>query len=122
MATREEVIQGLRDLIDWFEANEDLYIPWTLQGSHSVYAYNEEDLLAKRKLLHGKVEKVFTDYNVGFKKSFGGDVTLSVVTDRGTVCEKVKVGERHVEAVEAHTEDIYEWKCPDSILKKVSNA
>src|SRR6267142_3161814 len=73
----------------------------------------------------GECKKVVDDNYFILRKQFG-TVEVDLFTYREQICERVKVGEKEVpeqivpareeEIVPAHTEPIYEWKCPDSLL------
>jgi hypothetical protein len=76
----------------------------------------------------GACEKISRDSYFSLLKTFGS-VWVEFFTMRENVCERVKVGEKEIpeqvipaepakpeQIVAAHTEPIYEWKCPESIL------
>lgn len=118
---RQAQIEGLREMLDLLEAHDELRLPYWLTDDHTIYALDEADLLAKRKMLGKTVTKIVTDTNFGFAQHFG-PITLQVVVNREVVCEKVKTGTRHIEATEAHDVDTYEYVCPESFLMKLGEA
>lgn len=89
----------------------------------------KENVAAWLKL--GYVEKDFNDSGIGLfyiiYKPDGYSLTVKAVFSRQLVCERVKTGTKLVAAqpakpaVEEHEEDVYEWRCPDSVLEVVKN-
>lgn len=118
---RQAQIDGLREMLDLLEAQPGLRLPYWLIEDQSVYATDEADLLLKRKMLGKTVDKVVTDSFFGFAQHFG-PITLKVLVQREVVCERVKTGTKHIEAVEAHDVDTYEYVCPESFLMKLGEA
>jgi hypothetical protein len=118
MATREEKMDGLRELLDWLDANPEFPVPFWLTYEHTIYADDEADLLAKRKILGRQVDKVVGNQKFGFSRKFG-PIDVEVVIARDVVCERKVVGTREIPATEARTEDIVEWVCPESFLVKL---
>lgn len=52
-------------------------------------------------------------------RSFGPH-SIRVSTPKAPTCERIQVGTRHVDAIEAYEEPVYEWVCPDSLLSEVA--
>jgi hypothetical protein len=108
----------LRDLADWVESHPELQIP----GLDRVDIFQRLPLYAKAM---GTVEKEADDSFFMLRKNFGS-IQLEVNWWREQVCERVKVGEKVIpeqilpakseEIIPEHVENVYEWKCPESIL------
>lgn len=117
-----EFSDGLRAMADWFDRHPDL--PGSVHGAVMIFADADELPVVARAL--GTAEKDADEYGFRLRRRFG-PVPLSTYTARDAVCERVKVGERTVtrhvppEGVElvevAEVEDVYEWRCPESILR-----
>lgn len=72
----------------------------------------------------GNWEKRINGDRVLYVKSYGDDVEFTINVQRTDQCERVQVGERHVPAVPAHNEPVYEWRCapePNSIEAQIEH-
>lgn len=109
------LIEGLTSLLSFaVQKNLSGFYPHKLQ--FSIYTSDKKEFSRLARILtggRGKIEKVYTDYAVTVKRDFSDMVTLSVVIDRGKVCERIVTGTKHHAAylVEEHDEEIVEWKC-----------
>lgn len=112
---RAAKIADLRELVDFLDEHPAVPLPFWLTYNHDVWCDDAADLLAKRRELGGKLEKVIGSDRFGFSRMFGA-IKLSLLVSREAVCERVATGTRHVEAVEAHDVDEYEYRCPESFL------
>ncbi len=75
----------------------------------------------------GACEKTDDGTHYILRKSFGG-LVFDLYIVRSQICERVQIGEKEVpeqiipakaeEFIPAHTEPIYEWKCPESVLSR----
>lgn len=106
--------------------NEHTVVAEEIEEEHfNVYIHDLKEL-AKHV---GACEKVSRDSYFSLIKTFG-KVKVEFFTMRENVCERVKVREREIpeqvipaepakpeQIVPAHTEALYEWKCPESILQ-----
>lgn len=116
---RANRIQGIRELVDLLEAQPEIPMPVGFAWSN---AYTFEDSLPAKEMarLMKPVNKRVTASFYQLEKKFTGGVTFKVNYDRENVCERVVTGTREVPAetihVKAHTEEIIEWICPDSLL------
>jgi hypothetical protein len=91
-----------------------------------VVFLDREDFSMAAKAM-GSFDKNVDSAYFEMNKHFGG-ITLSVNFKRDEVCERVKVGEKVIpeqilpakseEVIPEHVEDVYEWKCPASVLAK----
>lgn len=118
---REDFIQGLRDLADWYEASTEVRAPWYL--GVTLYPGTKEEVASIARSSQGKIEKVYDDGNLKLQKDFGGIVRFTAYADRKTVCTAKVVGTEEVEVpdysnVPKKTEvrDVVEWEC-DPLLK-----
>ena len=95
----------------------------------SVYVADKESLAEMVKEL-GTSEKKRSEYYFGFLKKFGVH-QIEVNAERERVCTKIKVGTKIVKRHDPEEvskalaglpeieteEDVYEWECPESILR-----
>lgn len=111
---REETIDGLRALADYLEGRPDVPIPYF--GTINAFAEAEELPVVARAM--GGFEKDHNGQFLALVKRFGSEVELHVNFTSEDVCERVVVGTEEVpkKVVPAHTKEIVEWQCPDSIL------
>lgn len=129
-----EKIRSIRELLDFVEAHPD--VNWFIPATSAYCYFNGEDAASElantATAIGGKWDKVANDWEFGLERYFGDrsrfdPIRVRLVTERSEVCEKVKVGTKLVdkpdpdyEAPEVPTikveEDIFEWKCPPSIL------
>ena len=117
---RDRLISGLRDLADWLEVNPEVKNPNIPE--FNTFSYTRKDFAEQMRLM-GTGEKEQAYSYLMFKKTFGPlRFTLNVL--QSDVCIRTQVGEREVEArpaVPAHTEPIYEWECPESLMKGIGS-
>ena len=109
-----DTTKGLRELADFLDANPQLELT---TPSHMIYV-SERDKLAEIAR-QGSWAKTYRGDYFNLVKTFSGDVTLEVFTDRDAVCRKVVTGHRVVPAqpaTEEHTVEIVEWVCDDALL------
>lgn len=124
---RAETAAGLRALADWLEATPDFDLPLVC-ASHLTHNVAE---LARLGSLMGTAEKTTSGSFVGLRRRFG-PVELKVQAFHEDVCERVQVGTRPAEKVklpegatwqtEIVEEPVYEWRCPESILRAGAEA
>lgn len=106
---REATIQGLRDLALFLECHDKAPLPFVYQ----MTAFVEDDAdLREVALAVGSANKEFNHEWLYLKKQFG-PVGYAVSIQRERVCAKKVVGVREVPA---HTEEIVEWSCSESLL------
>jgi hypothetical protein len=103
---RAEMISSIRALASFLEIHPDVPVEYIL-------AYSYPSLAQARKATHlsGAWDKSFNGSLVDYDKSIGSCVKLSMSVMRSEVCTRVQTGVKHVEAVPAHDEPVYEWKC-----------
>lgn len=76
------------------------------------------------KQIGGKTVKSSDGVYYSLRRNFGTAVTLDVTIQHQFLCERVKVGEKVipakpetvVPAQPERVEEVYEWKCPPSVL------
>ena len=113
MATRNERINDVRDMLDYLEATPDLDLPF--MGEFNLFP--DSGSISEVARLMAPFTKESTDQLFILRRKFGS-VNLEANFYHDTVCEKVVTGTREIEEqiTPARTEDIVEWKCPDSLL------
>ncbi|MHB1778110.1 MAG: hypothetical protein ACYCU7_19325 [Acidimicrobiales bacterium] len=113
MATREEIIDGLRQVADWLEAHPEIQPAYQ---SIQLATHTAEDLAAATKAL-GNVQKSTMGgaYLKVSRKFAGVDVWAAVV--RAEVCTARVVGSETVTVPDPTapmvtvTRDVVEWDC-----------
>ena len=121
-----QYIADMRSFLDWLEANPGPQIcPYSV-----LVSVNSDAEWASAIRWIGKAEKGANSDFFTLKRRFGS-IVLDLYRRRELVCEKVKVGEKSfpaepaqtvvIPAKEARTEDIYEWHCPESILRETAD-
>jgi len=114
---RAAVIDGLRALADFLEANPSLPAP-TLNRLLVPLSTREQIAGIARV---GSWQKDYeSDTWFSLKRSFGPQVTLEYFTERSNVCRKVKTGETRLvparPAEPERIEDVEKWVCDDAAL------
>jgi hypothetical protein len=116
-------IDGLRQLADWLEDHPMLPAPSSTD--FYIFAYSKEKFSEYARGM-GKAEKSSSGGYFNITHEFPGELKLQLTATHGAVCEKVKVGTRKVvkkvypdvqPTEEIVEEDIYEWVCPESVLR-----
>jgi len=118
---RENYTSGLRELADFIDAHPDF---GAYKQSYYIFTYNKEKFARLARQL-GTAEKTECGDYYSITRWFGPHA-LQLTIGREMVCERVKVGTRIVAKPDPDAiakvptidveEDIYEWKCPESIL------
>jgi hypothetical protein len=124
-----ELLQGLRDLIGFIEANDDIdfgaasrpavemnFRTWYL---HDLDVDGKKEVLADVARRLGSSEKVYGDEYFWLNKDFGSHVRFTGCSQRTTVCERIVTGKRVVPAEPAHLIpaqpeqeiEVVEWRC-----------
>jgi hypothetical protein len=133
MSKNQELIQGLRDLLAFVEANDDFdFVPGgdtniVAADFRSFYLHDGGDdarrmAIADLTRRMARVKKVEKNYNESFawiRLQFGPLVRFDITSLRETVCERVVVGKKLIPAraeqvIPATTEslvDEVEWRC-----------
>lgn len=114
---RARLIANLRELADLLELAPELPAPYSMHAT--VYLSSEAAARRARRRVRGwRKHNTRESYYVTYEKVIGGGseygrgaVTLSLEVSKGETCQRVQVGTRHVEAVPAHEEPVYEWDC-----------
>lgn len=132
---KESHVAALREYTTWIESleHEQLIEEVCRYGVRYVglWPYNR-DRFSEYVGAIGKCEKGSNSTSVFVKKAFGSssstNIELTVRLSHEEICEKVVVGVRQVEkqvpvgevqyTTEIVEEEIVEWKCPESFLKK----
>jgi hypothetical protein len=115
-ADRAEMIAGLRAMADWLEAHPGVAVDRFVPVSMTLFAASEDEARAIRAAAPGGWEKDAKGDYLSYARRFSGEgyrcvVEYEVHVNKQTTCERVQVGVKHVEAVEAHSEPVYEWRC-----------
>lgn len=115
---------GLRELADWVEAHPEVQLP-----TDHLQSYIFGDRGAPSEVLHAMkpCKKEYTESYFHLIRHFG-PIKLDYFFDREAVCQRVVVGKRQIEAhlrpatlipaemIEAHEEDVVEWRCGQALL------
>ena len=113
MATREERINDVREMLDYLEATPDLDLPYMSEFNSYPLAESISDVAR----MMAPFTKDATKGLFILRRKFGS-VDLEANFLREQVCERVVTGTKEIaeKITPAYTEDIVEWKCPDSLL------
>jgi len=130
MTERSQLVSGLREAADWFEAHPEVPMP----GDVKISLYDLGDVEAELETLKtiaramGNAEKDFADEFFKLSHTFADAVTVTAIAWRENVCKRVVVGTETVieqkppdgvEMVDVEVErEIVEWDCPPSLLKE----
>jgi hypothetical protein len=135
--TNKEVARSLRAIAQWAEDHPDLEPPNCIMtakfqervishwyGTAMGQAAKEWIATIASSIGAPKYDKSSDESNY-LMSGDAGDYIAQICVSHYAVCRKVKVGEKIVPASakiivpaqEQHTEPIYEWECPTSILK-----
>ncbi len=111
---RAERLDSMDMLLDFLRNNPVIPLPrWGYVSSYNWENDNLKDVVKAMSPCDKEVTESF------FKLATRiGDIEFSTNFNRDDVCEKKVIGTREVAEVtyEAHTVDIVEWTCPDSLL------
>jgi hypothetical protein len=118
--TKQEYVDGLRELADWLERNPD-FIPPYQPLRVDVFTDDQMEFARKAKRLGGRREKLGSSSYFFVRRKFGPHY-LDVNVGREQVCKRVVVGTREVLAQEARVEEIVEWECAPGILAQFPEA
>lgn len=109
--SRQETIDGLRELADYLDARPNVPLPYL--GMMNAFAEAEKLPVVARAM--GEFTKDQNGNFLSLVKDFRG-VELRVNFASEDVCERVVVGTEEVPAKPAHVREIVEWRCPESLL------
>ncbi len=122
---RTEFIAGMRELADWLEDHPDVKRPSIWTTTINIFAADKEKLIELRRAT-GLSQKVEAGEFFMFRKEFRGGWKVDLNVNKQHTCERVKVGTKVVPAKPPRSielpaepekvEDVYEWKCPETIL------
>jgi hypothetical protein len=125
--TRRQTIASLRRLAYQLEATAYDAFPTPRVDAVIYFTHTPEpdkpfavryptlaDIRELRKAIAGGWRKHLYGDTAQFTRTYPGDVRLIITAERAEQCTRVQVGTRHVEAVAAHDEPIYEWRCGPS--------
>ena len=103
----QDLINGLRELADWLEANPDA--PGDAHANVVIYKYGSDPKEARSIIrLPGTWEKSVKYNDFRLAQKFG-PVTYRVNFNRRSVCKLVK---------KKKLIEVEEWECPDSLLEE----
>lgn len=111
--SRGNTIQEMRDVLDFLESNPAIPLPYLNQCD----AFGEKEDLDEIARAMAPCKKTHDGSHFSLRRQFGA-IRLGVHFD--DVCERIVTGSKEVpeKVIEAHTEDIVEWKCPDGVLRQ----
>jgi len=124
MTTATEYAAGLRQLADWIEAHPEQPRP---DAELSVYALNTKQEAAACLRALTPCKKEYRDELFQLSRMFG-PLNLKFIFYRNAVCTRKVVGTKEVgvevipsrvipeQIIPAHTEEIVEWECGESLL------
>jgi hypothetical protein len=124
MHPQQKMIDGFRQLADFLEANP---APGCIKGmfweTWNLFVNSKEEMAEAARWL-GSCDKHTKGNWFCLTRKFG-NISAEVNIEHERVCERVKVGERVVPARPERVlpaepekvEEVYEWKCPESILR-----
>ena len=119
MKDRQATIQSLRALADYLEERPGVPTP----SIGTVYAFVDPDKhpIAEVARAMGGFAKSHDGTWLNLVKDFGA-LSLEVAYESERVCERVVIGTEDVpgKTIPAHTKEIVEWKCPESLLAFVA--
>lgn len=124
----KEFIRSLRLLANWYEAHPEISVlphPYLFKTLWPSEFKDPKTILAAVAKAGGKVAKNYTETEIQVEVRFGS-ILLRYDAPREKVCERVKVGEKIIPAkvvpareemfIPEKVEEIFEWKCPESLL------
>lgn len=119
MSDREATIKALRDLADYLEERPG--VPTPSISTMFAFAYPDVHPVAEVARAMGGFDKTHDGSFLNLVRDFGA-FRLEVSYRSEQVCERVVVGTEEVpeKTVPAHTKEIVEWKCPESLLAYVA--
>ena len=108
-------ILAMRSLLDFLEANPIIPIPNF--SSVDAWVYDGGSIADFARAMKPVEKKAFGNLYI-LRRDFGNSVALEVNFPRNDVCERVVVDTEDVpeEVTPAHTREIVEWVCPESLL------
>lgn len=112
---RTAFIDSLRECADFLEAHPAIPVPQGVQLM--TFLRTREEMVALARVTTWK--KVYSGDWFFLKKQFGDDLSLDIVTDRGTVCRKVIKGTHLQPSVPERMVDVVEWVCDEPSLLAV---
>lgn len=121
-----DLISGLRQLADFLEERPLREI---CQQTFHVFGHTPEEFAEQLRIM-GTADKSAGSGFFFAKRKFGQKVELHLCIEREQVCERVKIGERIVPAeperiiaaTPERVEEVYEYRCPESILALAEKA
>ena len=110
---RTQKINDVRALLDYLEATPDLDLP--VMGEFNLFP--DSGSISEVARLMAPFTKKSTAGLFILSRDFGS-TRIEANFYHDTVCEKVVTGTKEIpeRIIPAHTKDIVEWKCPDSLL------
>jgi hypothetical protein len=116
MADRIDKLQEMRDLLDFLQEHEEIPLPYF--GMVNSFVYDEIDVDTAARIMAPCDKDIGGSY-FSLNRKFGS-LEFSVNFAREEVCERIVVGTKEIPArtIEARTEEIVEWNCPDGVLRR----
>ena len=121
------LVRDLRDLADYLEARQ--FPKWARIHVGTVYVFcNSAEEFGDAVSVLGECTKNANDLYLN-ATHYVGNLECQVTVSREKACERVKVGEKVIPATPEHvipatperSEDVYDWKCPQSFIALADN-
>lgn len=120
--THAEYANALRRIADWIETHPEVPLPYT--AALDICGLKGKEGMAAVAKAFGDCKKVHTESLFELVKDCGG-IALCAVALRQNICERVVIRvettPEHILpacTIPAHTREIVEWKCPESLLEE----
>lgn len=117
--TLGEQIPDIEALLNFCREHPDLHAV-DIQIDYWCF-YDTKEAFSEFLRQIGSFRKIYQDIYFSARKSFSDDgrIRIDFFTSRDMVCERVVVGTKEVpeQYTPAHTEEIVEWKCSESLLE-----
>jgi hypothetical protein len=126
MATREELIDGLRKAADFYEQHPEVPTPSHAMLDAYYFSDNAKNTLAAAARALGRSTKQFSEHLFYLTAEPWPGIRMDFTTDRENVCRKITVcrlvpaePERIVPASPEHIEQVVTWECDEPLQARV---
>lgn len=121
--THEEYSDSLRQIADFFEHHPEIRLPNDAENFIYYGASNKEQLSSLARALGDCQKFLDTRWELFELRHKFGAITFRSISRQDAVCIRRVVGERNVPErtipetiIPAHTEEVREWDCSESLL------
>lgn len=111
---RRAFVNGLRQMANFVEANEELPVP--MGCSMNVFVTHRRELAALARVGGAKWEKRANGNYFSLVVTFDGKHTYEINIERQQMCRRVVTGKRVVPAEPEHEVEEFAWVCDDEPL------